>query len=270
MRVVLLGLSICLLCVSQAPVVVAGTRAVVEEPARVEDELCRGWNGNWYRQGASECLPPGAAVQSPAPTETMHTQEEADAAQASERSGSPNQLLFLVVVLAVIVLAAAAIRALRTSRRGSPLDAAPEAHLPDRAPPSQPDQPATEHAVLPVASEDISTAPPPPAESEDVVDQPALADGEAVLVTVWTGAPCTVEFTWTDEDGDRHRNPVDITRIMRDPRDGGWHLHGFCHLWREERDYDGASIVTKILYKSRRWNLEDWISAMTDKEAPGS
>ena len=127
-----------------------------------------------------------------------------------------------------------------------------------------------EHAALPVASEDISTAPPPPAESEDVVDQPALADGEAVLVTVWTGAPCTVEFTWTDEDGDRHRNPVDITRIMRDPRDGGWHLHGFCHLWREERDYDGASIVTKILYKSRRWNLEDWISAMTDKEAPGS
>jgi hypothetical protein len=57
---------------------------------------------------------------------------------------------------------------------------------------------------------------------------------------------------------------------MRDPRDGGWHLHGFCHLWREERDYDGASIVTKILYKSRRWNLEDWITAVAGKEARGS
>ena len=27
-----------------------------------------------------------------------------------------------------------------------------------------------------------------------------------------------------DQDGEQHRNTVDITRIMRDPRDGGWHL----------------------------------------------
>ena len=270
MRVLLLVLSICLSCVSQAPVVVAGTRGVVEEPARVEDELCRGWDGNWYRRGARECLPPEAAEQSPAPAETAGTHEETDAAQASEGSGSPNQPLFLVVVVAVIALAAAAIAAvLRTSRRASTSDAEPEVQPPDRAAQSQPDQPEMERAAPPVASEDLSAA-PAPGESDDVHDQSALVNGEARLVTVWTGAPCTVEFTCKDQDGDRHRNTVDITRIMRDPRDGGWHLHGFCHLWREERDYDGASIVTKILYKSRRWNLEDWITAVAGKEARGS
>lgn len=157
---------------------------------------------------------------------------------------------------------------MRTARRASTPDAEPEAQPPPTAAQSRPDQPEVERAAPLVASEDLSAA-PALGESENVDDQPALVSGEARLVTVWTGAPCTVEFTCKDQDGDRHRNTVDITRILRDPRDGAWHLHGFCHLWREERDYDGASIVTKILYKSRRWNLEDWITAVAGKEARG-
>ena len=270
MRALLLTSWICFCCVLQAPVVFAGTRAVVEEPARVEDALCRGWDGNLYRRGSRECLPPQAAEQSPAPTETADSQEETDAAQSSEGSGSQNQFLFPVAAIAVIALAAAGIAAaLRTSRRASPSDAEPEAQPTHTAAQSQPDQPQMERAAPPVASEDLSAA-PAPGESEDVHDQPALLNREARLVTVWTGAPCTVEFTCKDQDGEQHRNTVDITRIMRDPRDGGWHLHGFCHLWREERDYDGARIVTKILYKSRRWNLEDWITAVAGKETRGS
>jgi hypothetical protein len=270
MRALLITLLTCLCCVSQAPVVVAGTRATVEEPAQVEDELCRGWDGNWYRRGAKECQPLEAEEPPPAPTEMAATQEGTDAAQASEGSGRPNQFLFLVAAIAVIALAAAGIAAaLRTSRRASPSDAEPEAQPPDTAAQSRPDQPEMERAAPPLASEDLCAA-PAPRESEDVHDQPALVSGEARLITVWTGAPCTVEFTCKDQDGDRHRNTVDITRIMQDPRDGTWHLHGFCHLWREERDYDGASIVTKILYKSRRWNLEDWITAVAGKETGGS
>jgi hypothetical protein len=262
MRALSLALLTCLWCVSQALVVVAGTRATVEEPAQVEDELCRGWDGNWYRRGAKECQPPEPEGPPPAPTETVDTQEETDAAQASEGSGSQNQFLFLVAAIAVIALAAATIAAaVRTSRRASTSDAAPEAQPPATVAQSRPDQPEMERAAPPVASEDLSAG-PAPGESEDVHDQPALVNGEARLVTV--------EFTCKDQDGEQHRNTVDITRIMRDPRDGGWHLHGFCHLWREERDYDGASIVTKILYKSRRWNLEDWITAVAGKEARGS
>jgi hypothetical protein len=202
--------------------------------------------------------------------EMADTQEEPDAAQASEGSGSQSQFLFLVAAMAVMALAAAGIAAaVRIARQASPSNAEPRAQPPDRTAQSRPDQPEMEPATPPVASEDFSAS-PAPGESEDIHDQPALVSGEAPLVTVWTGAPCTVEFTCKDQDGEQHRNTVDITRIMRDPRDGGWHLHGFCHLWREERDYDGASIVTKILYKSRRWTLEDWIAAVAGKEARGS
>lgn len=270
MRALSLALSTCLWCVSQAPAVLAGTRATVEDSARVEDELCRGWDGNWYLPGANECQPLEAEEQPPAPTETADTQEETDAAQASEGPGSQSQFLFLVATIAVIALAAAAIAAaVRIARRASPSDAEPQAQPPDRTAQSQPDQRQMERPAPPATSEDLCAA-PAPGESEDVHDQPALVNGEARLVTVWAGAPCTVEFTCKDQDGEQHRNTVDITRIMRDPRDGGWHLHGFCHLWREERDYDGASIVTKILYKSRRWNLEDWITAVAGKETRGS
>jgi hypothetical protein len=270
MRALSLALLTGLWCVSQAPAVLAGTRATVEDSARIEDELCRGWDGNWYLPGAKECQPLEAAAQSPAPPERADTQEETDAAQASEGSGSQSQFLFLVAAIAVIALAAAGIAAgVRIARRALPSDAEPGVQPPDRAAQSQPDQPEMERPVPPAASEDLSAG-PAPGESEDVHDQPALVNGAAPLVTVWTGAPCTVEFTCKDPDGEQHRNTVDITRIMRDPRDGGWHLHGFCHLWREERDYDGASIVTKILYKSRRWNLEDWITAIAGKETRGS
>jgi hypothetical protein len=270
MRALWLALLTCVWCVSQTPAVLAGTRAAVEEPAQVEDALCRGWDGNWYRPGAKECQPLEPEGPPPAPTETADTQEETDAAQTSEGSGSQSQFLFLVAAIAVIALAAAGIAAaVRTARRASTSDAEPEAQPTHTAAQSQSDQPEVNRPAPPVASENLSAA-PALGESEDVHDQPALVSGEARLVTVWTGAPCTVEFTCKDQDGDRHRNTVDITRILRDPRDGAWHLHGFCHLWREERDYDGASIVTKILYKSRRWNLEDWINAVAGTEARGS
>lgn len=266
MRALLLILSICLWCALPAPVVVAGTRGVVEGPAQVEDALCRGWDGKWYPQGARECQPLEAAEQAPAPAETAASQ----AAQASAGTGSQDQLLFLGAALAVIALAAAVIAAvLRASRRASTPDAAPEAQPSDTAGRSPPDQPDVARPAPPVASEDVFAA-PAPGESEAVHDQLALANAEARLITVWTGGPYRVEFTSKDQEGDWHRNTVDITRIMRDPRNGGWHLYGFCHLWREERDYEGASIVTKILYKSRRWTLEDWITAVAGKEARGS
>jgi hypothetical protein len=270
MRALSLALLTCVWCVSQAPAVLAGTRATIEDSARVEDELCRGWDGNWYRPGANECQPLEAEEQSPAPAEAADTQEESGVAQASEGSWSQSQFLFLVAAIAVIALAAAAIAAaVRTARRASPSNAELQAQPTPTAAQSQPDQPEMERPAPPAASENLSAG-PASGESEDVHDQPALVNGEARLVRVWSGAPCTVEFTCKDQDGEQHRNTVDITRIMRDPRDGAWHLHGFCHLWREERDYDGARIVTKILYKSRRWNLEDWINAVAGTEARGS
>lgn len=113
MRALWLALLTCLSCVSQTPAVLAGTRAAVEEPAQVEDALCRGWDGNWYRPGAKECQPPEPQGPPPAPTETADTQQETDAAQTSEESGSQSQFLFLVAAIAAIALAAAGIAAAR-------------------------------------------------------------------------------------------------------------------------------------------------------------
>jgi len=270
MRTLLLALLTCLWCVSQAPAVFAGTRAKIDDSASIDDARCKGWDGNWYRPGAKECQPLEADRPPPAPRETADKPQVTDAARSPEGSGSQNHFLSLVAAIAVIALAAAGIAAvLRTSRRGTTSGAEPEAYPPAAVPHTPTDRPEADCAAPASASKDLSEGPAPRA-SEDVHDQLALDSGEAHLVTVWTGAPCTVEFTNTDADGERHRNTVDITRIMRDPRDGSWHLHGFCHLWREERNYDGASIVSKILYKSRRWALEDWITAVAGKQARDS
>jgi hypothetical protein len=278
MRPLLLTLFIGLWSLLQVPVVLAGTRAVVEGPAQVEDELCRGWDGNLYRRGARECLPVEAPGQSPTPAEAADSLKKTDSAQAAEGSGSQHRVLFpaavmavLVAVIALVAFAGAAIAAAWRNNARRP--SAPETKLVapplDTADQSRPGQPEMEGPERPVECEDRSAG-PAPGEAGDVRDQPAHVHGEAALITVWTGAPCTVEFTYKDLDGDWSRNTVDITSIMRDPQNGGWHLRGFCHLWREERDYDGTRIATKILYKSRRWNLEDWITAIAGKEARGS
>jgi hypothetical protein len=149
MRALSLALLTCVWCVSQAPAALAGTRAAVEEPARVESELCRGWDGNWYRPGAKECQPPEPEGPPPAPTETTDTQQETDAAQTSEDFGSQSQFLFLVAAIAVIALAAAGIAAaMRTARRASTSDAAPEAQPTHTAAQSQSDQPEVNRPQL--------------------------------------------------------------------------------------------------------------------------
>jgi len=272
MRILFLALFFCLWSISQAPVVLAGTRAFVEKPPPSEDTLCRGSDGNWYPLGARECLPRETVDQPPAAEELADTQEKTDATQASEGSGSRDELLLLAAILAAILLAAAAIMgASRLSRRASAPAANTATQSPEPAPRAQPDQPEMTSPVplpLPVG-EDLSES-ATPREPHGMDDEPVPADGRADLVVVWTGGPYTIEFTSKDEDDYWHRNTVDITGIMRDPLDGGWHLHGFCHLWREERDYDGASITTKILYKRRRWDLEDWITEIAGEDACSS
>jgi hypothetical protein len=292
MRALSLALFICLWCFSEAPTVLAGTRAVVEDPAPIEEDLCKGWDGYWHRPGAKECQPQEAEEPPTASTEPADAQEETDAAGASEASGSPHGGWFLAAVaIAVISLAAVVIAAVsRTSGRAFKATLEPETQPPDTAVQNQPgegeakdpppvatESPSLQQATPPTPpllaeqapAQDVTPAPAPTSEEEavDIHDQPVLDEAKARLVTVWTGPPRTVEFTCQDEDGERHRKTVDVSRISRDPQDGGWYLHGFCHLWREEQDFDAASIVTKILYKSRRWNVEDWIASVTGKDA---
>jgi hypothetical protein len=291
MRALSLALLICSWCISEAPAVLAGTRATIDDSAQFEVERCMGRDGNWYLPGAKECQPP-EEKQPLVPSEAADTQEATGAARTSEAPTSPRHSLFLAAAAAAVISLAAIVIAtvFGTTRRASKSTPKPDAQPPDTAALRRSVQRQIKHPPPPVAPANLSpphSAPPTPpplaeqtpaptvmpvpappsGESAEVRDQPAGDEGQARLVTVWTGPPCTVEFTHKDQDGDWHRNTVDITRIMRDPRDGGWHLHGFCHLWQEERDYDGASIVTKILYKRRRWNLEDWIAAVAGREA---
>lgn len=275
MRSLLLTFWIVLWGVSQAPAVVAGTRAVVEGPRPVDDAPCRGWDGNLYPLGAPECLPLQPRDPSSAPDQTRASPADIeDAAQAPEDPGDQHPFLSTVAVTAVAVavlgllaFAAAAIATARRSSRPTPV-ASPQAQARVMGAEDQPDQAEMDRPAPDVASE-APPAGPPWGGTEDVQGRGVPAPGGADLVTVWTGGPCRIEFTSQDPDGDRRRHTVDITSILRDSRNGGWHLRGFCHLWREERDYDGASIVTKILYKSRRWGLEDWIKTVAGEETRG-
>lgn len=291
MRVVSLALFICLWCFLQGPAVLAGTRATLEESARINGELCRGGDGNWYPAGAKQCQPLEADRQPAATTKAADPKNETESARASETPWWPRYVLFLAAVVSLVAIAIAAI--FRSSQRASKATSKPEVQPPDTAA-QRPSGPwMIQPQPLPVAGESLSPPPsipptppvlaehtpplavtsaptPTSAEPAGIHDQPAPAEEKARLINAWTGPSCTLEFTYQDLDGERQRRKVGVTRISRDPKNNGWHLHGFCHLEQRERDFEADAIVTKVLYKSRRWDLEDWITTVAGEQVRDS
>jgi hypothetical protein len=261
MRAVSLALFVCLWGISQGPAVLAGTRATIEDSARINRDLCRGEDGNWYPAGAQQCQPTAADRQPAAATEAADLQNTTEAARASETPASPPHVSFLAAFFAVVVsLVAIAITAvLRTSQRASKAASKPEVQPPNTAAQSQSGQWMIQPRPSPMAGESL---PPPPSTSPTL---PVLAE-QARLIDAWTGPACTVEFTYQNGDGERHRRKVGVTRISRDPTTNGWYLHGFCHLEQRERSFEADGILTKLLYKSRRWDLEDWIKTVAGEQ----
>jgi predicted DNA-binding transcriptional regulator YafY len=79
-------------------------------------------------------------------------------------------------------------------------------------------------------------------------------------VTVWSGAPRTVEFTYLNHKGETLRRKVDVSRISQDPTGTErFYLHGYCRVRKEDRTFNAFNIQTKILDKSQRYDALDWI-----------
>lgn len=82
------------------------------------------------------------------------------------------------------------------------------------------------------------------------------------LETVWKGAARSVEFTYLSKGGKSTRRKVDITKIYLDPETQSYYLEGYCHLRQDTRIFDSYDIETKILEKSRRYDIDDWIDRL--------
>jgi predicted DNA-binding transcriptional regulator YafY len=67
-----------------------------------------------------------------------------------------------------------------------------------------------------------------------------------------------VAFTYRSEKGETLRRQVKVARISTNSV-GTVYLHGFCLLRNEQRTFKVCNITTKILEKSKRWDVVDWI-----------
>jgi hypothetical protein len=85
----------------------------------------------------------------------------------------------------------------------------------------------------------------------------ALERWEASLVRLWEGSE-EIEFTYESSSG-RVRRKVTLKAVLRNEKFNAY-LRGFCHLRCEERTFSAYSIVTKVLIKGKRYEIEDFLS----------
>lgn len=85
---------------------------------------------------------------------------------------------------------------------------------------------------------------------------PNVAKWEQSLKTVWRGSDL-VEFTYDSSSG-RVRRKVTVNEVLVHP-DRGIYLRGFCHVRQEERTFSENNIETKILRKSSRYDVDDYL-----------
>lgn len=80
---------------------------------------------------------------------------------------------------------------------------------------------------------------------------------EASLVQIWEGSE-DIEFTYESRNG-RVRRKVTLQTVLRNDKYNVY-LRGFCHVRNEERTFSAYSILTKILVKGKRYEIEDFLS----------
>ena len=86
----------------------------------------------------------------------------------------------------------------------------------------------------------------------------SLDDWKEDTVVLWHGNPRRIEFTYEKFDGAKSRRAVDVDRIIQDGA-GRIYLQGHCQLRNENRTFQIDRITTKILDKSTRYEVFDWL-----------
>lgn len=94
-----------------------------------------------------------------------------------------------------------------------------------------------------------------------------LEDWESDLTVVWNGPARIVEFTYETYDfktkeSKKARRKVEVRQILENSS-GEYYLRGHCYVRKDTRTFNAQCISTKILDKSYRYEVMDWIASRT-------
>lgn len=81
------------------------------------------------------------------------------------------------------------------------------------------------------------------------------------LIPKWQGHARTIEFTYEDNNGNKTRRQVGVTKVVVNS-DGEYYLFGHCYLRDEDRHFKAERINSMILEKSKRSHVFDWIGKL--------
>ena len=84
-----------------------------------------------------------------------------------------------------------------------------------------------------------------------------IRDWESDLTTVWAGE-YEIEFTYEKRDSSRSRRKIKLREVCFD-RKSRIYLKGFDHGRDEQRTFNIDNITTKILLKSKRYDVDDFL-----------
>ncbi|PVZ87932.1 hypothetical protein C9426_10055 [Serratia sp. S1B] len=90
-----------------------------------------------------------------------------------------------------------------------------------------------------------------------------LMDFHDNLSIVWSGEPYEIEFSYKDGNGDRTRRKITLSEISV-AADFTPYLLGYCHLRNEDRHFKMSRIVSKIKYKSKLYDVIEFIDVVMD------
>lgn len=88
-----------------------------------------------------------------------------------------------------------------------------------------------------------------------------LIDFNDNLSIVWSGDPYEIEFSYKDRKGDKTRRKITLTEISVTQAFTPYMI-GYCHLRNEERHFKMSHIATKIKYKSKLYNVIEFVDVV--------
>lgn len=87
------------------------------------------------------------------------------------------------------------------------------------------------------------------------------------LESIWQGGPIEIEFTYVSKKG-RSRRLVSLNEVVKNSRRQLYFV-GLCKDKNEKRTFNIENITTKILYKSRRYDHDEFFEEILDIDTSG-
>lgn len=104
---------------------------------------------------------------------------------------------------------------------------------------------------------DVSLGPGSTDSEQNYKKYTSLDDWEKDIEIIWSGKPRIIEFTYEKYGGEKSRRKLELMQILKN-NNGSVYLRGICQLRNEERTFDVMRIETKILDKSKRYEIPEW------------